>query len=239
MLLLRTAARQQRQQGRLRLLALPSIPHARPLTATAASTASVPAGHRAEQPNHKPSRSGPVDFGDTAAAYSSLKTLDLVRAYLVFRACGLRPLVTHADAVLRNVRTRARVCVFCWVGCARRYIPITLPTPCTPTPTHTVVPLPGQGPDGGADQGKHESSSTPPTDRRPLPPTHSSLKHQHHTHNHTLIRPPSSGTSARGRRRRASARAWHSCGRAAWAVSWTMRPRWEVVCVWMGLAVLA
>lgn len=111
MLLLRTAARQQRQQGRLRLLALPSIPHARPLTATAASTASVPAGHRAEQPNHKPSRSGPVDFGDTAAAYSSLKTLDLVRAYLVFRACGLRPLVTHADAVLRNVRTRARVCV--------------------------------------------------------------------------------------------------------------------------------
>lgn len=43
----------------------------------------------------------PIDFSDTAAAYSSLATADLVRAYLVFRACGLRPLVTHADEVLR------------------------------------------------------------------------------------------------------------------------------------------
>ncbi len=46
-----------------------------------------------------------VDFGDTAVAYRSLATSDLVRAYLVFRACGLRALVTHADSLLRAAYT--------------------------------------------------------------------------------------------------------------------------------------
>lgn len=106
MLLLRGALR--RQHGHRRPLASISIPiRTRPLAAAASSTASpasLPAGHQANHNSPHQPRSGPVDFSDTATAYSSLKTLDLVRGYLVFRACGLRPLVTHADAVLRNVR---------------------------------------------------------------------------------------------------------------------------------------
>ncbi len=41
-----------------------------------------------------------VDFTDTQTAYASLSTSDLLRAYLVFKACAIKPLVAHADQLL-------------------------------------------------------------------------------------------------------------------------------------------
>lgn len=119
-MLLRAAVRQQHAHRRP-LASIPILIRTRLVAAAAFSTASpasLPTGHQANHnnnsglpPQQPAPRSGHVDFSDTAAAYSSLKTLDLVRAYLVFRACGLRPLVTHADAVLRNVRMCACSCL--------------------------------------------------------------------------------------------------------------------------------
>lgn len=97
MLALRAAVRGLRPAGPLapvphqhrRLAPLSTIPTTTPPAAT----------NNHHQP---PPPQAAVNFGDTSTAYSTLTTADLVRAYLVFRACGLRPLVAHADAVLRT-----------------------------------------------------------------------------------------------------------------------------------------
>lgn len=43
-----------------------------------------------------------VDFNDTRVAYSAVSTLDLLRGVLVFKLCSIRPLVNHADLILRR-----------------------------------------------------------------------------------------------------------------------------------------
>ena len=66
-------------------------------TTTPAPAASAPAAAAATAAQGNGNGNGGrtravVDFEDTATAYSALETSDLVRAYLVFKLCGFRPL---------------------------------------------------------------------------------------------------------------------------------------------------
>lgn len=102
MLALRSGMRRQPPKLLIAPLARPIFRHGRLPLSTISTTTGGPSSSTPAPTAAKPiAPTTPIDFSDTAAAYSSLKTADLVRAYLVFRACGLRPLVTHADAVLR------------------------------------------------------------------------------------------------------------------------------------------
>jgi hypothetical protein len=83
----------------------PTAPPAPPAAALAHRSLplSTTADHHHHHHHHNNNNNKPaVDFTDTASAYSSLATADLLRAYLVFRACGLRPLVAHADSLLQT-----------------------------------------------------------------------------------------------------------------------------------------
>lgn len=80
--------------------------------ATTATTTNIPPATSTStitNPQHPPrsssssSSSGSiVDFSNTQVAYATLSTTDLIRAYLVFKACAIKPLVMHADQVLQT-----------------------------------------------------------------------------------------------------------------------------------------
>lgn len=85
----------------------PRFPWCYPLLlhpARAATTTTIPSVSHPPQDAvvpQEPRRSHKIDFGNTKVAYASVSTGELVRAYLVFKACSFRPLVTHADKLLQ------------------------------------------------------------------------------------------------------------------------------------------
>lgn len=87
--------------------ASPSVPLLLRCQSTTAPTTSIPdvtstTTTTSQQPSLASSRSASVvDFSNTEVAYATLSTMDLIRAYLVFKACAIKPLVTHADQILQ------------------------------------------------------------------------------------------------------------------------------------------
>ena len=66
--------------------------------ATPAATAAPPAAAAAAGAAAAPP--SPLRFDDARTAFKSKSTLELLRTIFVFRACGIKPLVAHADAAL-------------------------------------------------------------------------------------------------------------------------------------------
>jgi len=69
---------------------------------TSTSTTSTPQHPSRASSSSSSSSASVVDFSNTQVAYATLSTTDLIRAYLVFKACGIKPLLTHADQVLQT-----------------------------------------------------------------------------------------------------------------------------------------
>ncbi|KAG2499525.1 hypothetical protein HYH03_002471 [Edaphochlamys debaryana] len=90
---------------------VPSAPKAAPTTAPQAQAQASPASQvRPTEAQAGPDAgaravpASPLDFGDHAAVFEGQSTGQLLRAYGVLRACGFKPLVSHAEWLLGTSR---------------------------------------------------------------------------------------------------------------------------------------
>ena len=58
---------------------------------------------REQQP--QPASASGLDFDDAQTAFGPKSSAELAKALAVFSLCGIRPFVTHADAVLKASRS--------------------------------------------------------------------------------------------------------------------------------------